>query len=186
MSAEPRKFKIIVNGKEYASLDQVPAELRDKLPLLEDKNRDGVPDILEGELKKAAIRMEDMRFQIEGKVFALPKDIPSDVKEDIEKVLRDGSNIARGVSIENQKDGWHLRFKTGKYQLQEIRGTGESAGQPPETQAPAGPKRHAPGVSNHAWQTSKSVGPPVEVIVLCILVFLGLAVFFLMHQPAYH
>lgn len=37
--------KYIINGKEYNSLDEMPEDLR---ILFEDKNKDGIPDILEG------------------------------------------------------------------------------------------------------------------------------------------
>ncbi len=43
-------MSINVNGREYGSWAEVPPEIRAKLASLPDKNGDGIPDVLQGDL----------------------------------------------------------------------------------------------------------------------------------------
>jgi hypothetical protein len=50
--SEPVARKIVINGKEYASTDEMPPEIRavyeEAMSVLADRDANGVPDLLEG------------------------------------------------------------------------------------------------------------------------------------------
>jgi hypothetical protein len=50
--SEPLTPKIVINGKEYATVDEMPPEIRSvyekAMAMIADKDANGVPDVLEG------------------------------------------------------------------------------------------------------------------------------------------
>jgi hypothetical protein len=85
--------KIMVNGKEYDSVDDMPAEVRSVYQsmsgMLADADHNGVPDILEGKGNPAAVVTAHLNFHIvhDGKVYTNVSELPPDLQEKYEKAI---------------------------------------------------------------------------------------------------
>lgn len=79
-------MKITVNGTEYDSWADVPAELRDKLarvgPALPDTDGDGIPDLLEGrgQLPPGSTTVTTTTITADGKTYNSIDEIPADLR----------------------------------------------------------------------------------------------------------
>ena len=69
-----KTVRYTVNGREYASLDEVPEAFR---KLLEDKDADGVPDLLQ---KLGARTVVSRTWWINGKTYHHLEDIPPELR----------------------------------------------------------------------------------------------------------
>ncbi len=83
---------IVVNGKNYANLDEMPPEIRQAyeqaLGVLHDGNQNGVPDILEGlsggktsTIQTTQIQNNQMQFIADGKVYTSAAELPPEARQ---------------------------------------------------------------------------------------------------------
>jgi hypothetical protein len=89
--------QIIVNGKSYASLDQMPPDIRKiyehTLGLLGDQNQNGVPDIMEGAFAAAGsinpmpAVINVTQFSVDGKMVSSADELPPEAREKYEQAL---------------------------------------------------------------------------------------------------
>jgi hypothetical protein len=87
--------QIIVNGKTYASMDELPPDVRQAyekaMGMLNDGNQNGVPDLLEGALGvgNPVIKTNAnlMQFVVDGKVYPGVADLPPEAREKYEQAL---------------------------------------------------------------------------------------------------
>jgi hypothetical protein len=77
---------IIINGKAYNSLDDMPSDVRASYEVMQnvlaDKNQNGVPDIMEG----AAV-MQNATIIYEGKAYASVNDLPPEGRAKYEQAM---------------------------------------------------------------------------------------------------
>lgn len=80
-------MKITVNGKEYDSWDQVPAELRGTLAgALPDANHDGVPDLFQGgPLPTESIVRTSTQITVGDKTYNSFDEVPEPLRETLRK-----------------------------------------------------------------------------------------------------
>jgi hypothetical protein len=80
-------FKVTVNGKEYLHPDEVPAELRH---LLEDKDNNGIPDMVEQAVKGQSsvnVTMTTSRiFNFNGKEYRSLEEMPPEAQAALKKL----------------------------------------------------------------------------------------------------
>ena len=90
--------KILFNGQEYNSVDEMPVEVRyayqEVLEVLEDKDKNGVPDILEHGAQAGKARVVvNTRYKVNGQEYENKDDLPADVQEALVKL-----NVDKGAS----------------------------------------------------------------------------------------
>ncbi len=71
------KLNYVINRKKYERIEDVPSAFRH---LLEDKNQNGVPDLLEGK-PDTTIVTQSTQYVINGKTYSCLEDIPSDIRK---------------------------------------------------------------------------------------------------------
>ena len=86
--------KILFNGQEYNSVDEMPIEVRyayqEVLEVLEDKDKNGVPDILEHGAAAGKTRVVvNTRFKVNGQEYENRDDLPAEVQEALAKINTD-------------------------------------------------------------------------------------------------
>lgn len=100
--------KIIINGKEYEGLDQVPEELR---RMLKDKDGNGVPDLFEGKMSfgdiksimsyafknPGAIQIQTKSGATIGNIEELPPEAKEKMREAMQKLHMAGAESAAGM-----------------------------------------------------------------------------------------
>lgn len=86
---QPRK--IIINGKEFASLDQIPEDLK---KLLKDENQNGIPDIAEGKFSFGDIKniyqfvtQNPGAIQIQGQTYSNFDELPPEAKQKVSQAM---------------------------------------------------------------------------------------------------
>lgn len=90
--------QIIVNGKTYSSLDEMPPEIRQAydqaMGILADKNHNGVPDILEGtsgvtniSFQTKPIEINSTQFIVDGKVYSSVAELPSEARQKYDQAM---------------------------------------------------------------------------------------------------
>jgi len=91
----------VVNGRTYRSLEEMPPEVR---KLVEDKNKNGIPDIME---KEGVIQKVNRTYV---------KTVTLSGKEDINKVLedKDGNGIPDIMEESNAEDGNVQGYRTSR------------------------------------------------------------------------
>lgn len=83
---------IVINGKSYESLDEMPPDIRQlyeqTMGILSDKNRNGLPDFLEGKTDATAVQLEtgELEFQasqfvFDGKVYTSMDELPGEAQQ---------------------------------------------------------------------------------------------------------
>jgi hypothetical protein len=80
--------KILFNGQEYASEDEMPVEVRyayqEVLDVLVDKNQNGVPDIIEQEAQIGKPRVVvNTRVRVNGQEYKNANEIPAEVRQSL-------------------------------------------------------------------------------------------------------
>ncbi len=99
------KAKIIVNGREYDSVEDLPPELRQNyeraMSLLADSNANGVPDIMEGMVSPSAPvqvqTVQTSRIVYEGREYNSPTDLPPEARRRYEQALSKLNQVAGGI-----------------------------------------------------------------------------------------
>ena len=91
--------QIVVNGKLYSSLDEMPPDIRQTyeqtLGMLADRNQNGVPDIVEGALGTAGcfdvqatpILINRTQISVDGKMVSSVDDLSLEAREKYEQAL---------------------------------------------------------------------------------------------------
>jgi hypothetical protein len=97
MTPEERELRestrIVINGQEYHSLDEVPEHYRD---LLRDDDGDGVPDVLEGASTSRmqvarVVRNGKTTYTCNGKQFERIEDLPPEARRFLENQTTPGA-----------------------------------------------------------------------------------------------
>ena len=88
---------IVVNGKSYASLDEMPPEVRQEyeqaLGMLADKNQNGMPDVFEGMLGTGNVNVQtptvvgSSQFIVDGKIYSSVDELPPDARQKYEQAM---------------------------------------------------------------------------------------------------
>ncbi|NLF05939.1 MAG: hypothetical protein GX593_13190 [Actinomycetales bacterium] len=80
---------INVNGQQYASWAHVPPEIRARLAHLPDKNRDGIPDVLQGDTSGLGpgTTFETTTFSVNGVQYDSLDDLPQALRAEWERAL---------------------------------------------------------------------------------------------------
>jgi hypothetical protein len=88
---------IVVNGKSYASLDEMPPEVRQEyqqaMGILADKNQNGLPDVFEGLLETGNVNVQtstvlgSTQFIVDGKVYSNVNELPPEAWQKFEQAL---------------------------------------------------------------------------------------------------
>ena len=108
MKARMNPQRIVIDGKTYASVDEMPPDVRQKyeeamralkdaggnlipnafenMNLLADKDRDGMPDILEG-LASTSVVSSAMKIVVDGKEYDRVEDLPPDARARYEQAM---------------------------------------------------------------------------------------------------
>jgi hypothetical protein len=90
--------QIVVNGKTYASLDDLPPEIREvykkAMGILADNDHNGVPDILESKsdgntpiIQSTQIQIDPPQFIADGKVYSSAASLPLDKRQKLAQAL---------------------------------------------------------------------------------------------------
>lgn len=106
-------MKIVMNGREFQSRDELPAELREQYDqftsLLADKDGNGIPDGLEGKLpamKLAAgmspLTMVAQKIIVNGREYSSVEELPADVRRQI------GDQVATALTRAQPLDGLEI------------------------------------------------------------------------------
>jgi hypothetical protein len=95
------KTTITINGQTYSHIEQMPPEVRRQyeaaMGMLADKDRNGIPDILEGKdappppdggnpaTRNFVAKFETTRIRVNGQEYSRWEDVPQAVRDSIEK-----------------------------------------------------------------------------------------------------
>lgn len=84
--------RIIFNGKEYASVEAMPEGVRRlyeaAMQQLADKDRDGVPDVLErGGIANKFFTIQHTSITVDGKTYGSVEEMPADVRRVYEEAM---------------------------------------------------------------------------------------------------
>lgn len=86
---QPRK--ILINGKEYNTLDQVPEELKQ---ILKDENQNGIPDIAEGKFSFGDVKnifqyamKNPGAIQVQSQTYSNFGELPPEAKAKVEQAM---------------------------------------------------------------------------------------------------
>ena len=100
--------KITFNGKSYASIGEMPADIREKfqrmLSTFADKNLNGIPDILEGESGEVHLISKSKIF-INGKEYSSLNGLPKFARRAFDKVI-DLQPGDASKSFRNRRPHW--------------------------------------------------------------------------------
>lgn len=82
---------IIFNGKTYNSVDEMPANERQAyeqmFQIFTDKNGNGIPDFLEGDITKNVVTAFTSNVNYNGQVFNNLNDLPPEAREKVQKAF---------------------------------------------------------------------------------------------------
>jgi hypothetical protein len=113
--------KITINGREYDSPEQMPPDVRKiydgalalGVPLLEDRDGNGVPDLLEGKGGfKLAARVAKA-ILVNGVKYTGPDEMPPDVRTLYEQTLAKAKAGGSGVKIDTVRFAPTFTFRIG-------------------------------------------------------------------------
>jgi hypothetical protein len=80
------------NGKEYASVEEMPPDLRQlyemAMALTKDDNHDGLPDLFADKLSADATVVQSQQFIVDGKVYTSLDELPLEAREHFAAALR--------------------------------------------------------------------------------------------------
>jgi hypothetical protein len=102
--------QIIVNGKSYASMDEMPAEIRQTyeqaMGVLADNNKNGIPDVLEGGISKinltgtmAPMVINSTNIVVDGKLYSNANELPPEARQKYEQAM---AKLAQRMGDANQ------------------------------------------------------------------------------------
>ena len=81
--------KIVVNGKEYDSIDEMPPEVRrlyeSAMQLLGDGDGDGVPDLLQRGSGAADLNIATTQIVVDGRAYGDASELPPEAREMYER-----------------------------------------------------------------------------------------------------
>jgi hypothetical protein len=108
--------EIIVNGKMYTSVDEMPPEIRQAyeqaMSVLADKNQNGVPDILEGvmatdgiNVQTTPITISSSQFIVDGKTYSSVDELPPEARAKYEQAMAKLGKTAEKHSQNDVPDG---------------------------------------------------------------------------------
>jgi hypothetical protein len=89
--------KIIFDGKTYNSVEEIPALQRQAYEqlssMLVDKNGNGIPDFLEGDMVSNVITAYSRKFSMDGKVYNNVNELPEDVRDQVKSAFEKISEL---------------------------------------------------------------------------------------------
>lgn len=85
------------NGKTYSSIEEMPALERQAFEqlsnILVDKNGNGIPDFLEGDLVSNVISAYSSNFNLDGKTYTNINELPDDVRNQVQSAFEKISEL---------------------------------------------------------------------------------------------
>lgn len=101
-------MKIVINGKSYSSLDDLPPEVRQDyaqaMSVLADKNHNGLPDILEGlpgmgsaDTQTSPITFSSTQIIVDGKEYSNLAELPPEARQKYEQALAQYGQALSGL-----------------------------------------------------------------------------------------
>jgi hypothetical protein len=141
--------KITINGREYDSPEQMPPDVRKiydgalamGAPLLEDRDGNGVPDLLEGKAGfKLAARVAKALL-VNGVKYNSPDEMPPDVRQLYEQTMAKAKAGGSGVKIDTVRFAPTFTFRIGGPRpAAEAGPVGSDGGAPPKPTTPGTPR----------------------------------------------
>ena len=116
------KTKITINGREYASPETIPAELRGiyeaalkKIPVLEDRDGNGIPDVVEGKgsQKLPGGFVVENHITVNNKTYRSVEEMPEDARRVYEEAM---SRVLRGEGDGVDRTALHFSFKLNRHE----------------------------------------------------------------------
>ncbi|MEZ0396882.1 MAG: hypothetical protein ABWK53_10710 [Anaerolineales bacterium] len=106
---------IIFNGKSYSSVDEMPPEVRrayeQVVNLFADKNRDGLPDILEGAIREGEAHVQSVSINsdgkqviVDGKAYSSIEEMPAEVRQKYERAIGEIGQMLKGTNQDHVPD----------------------------------------------------------------------------------
>jgi hypothetical protein len=100
--------KIIINGREYSSVEEMPPDARQQyakmMNMLADKDGNGIPDIVEGKSTDPTANpnvhttyMTESHFVINGKKYEKLEDVPEEFRQTFADLVRNKSNQPQSI-----------------------------------------------------------------------------------------
>ncbi len=106
--------KITFNGQEYASVDEMPTDVRtayeQAMGLFVDKDRDGTPDILEG-IGQVNIQAVHTRIVVNGQAYSSVEEMPPEVHQQYEQAMAKVDADRNGVPDVLEGEGFSALLK---------------------------------------------------------------------------
>ena len=85
-------MKIVFNGKEYSSVEEMPADVRreyEKIAgLLEDRDHDGIPDIVQRMGGTQQVTVTQTRIVYDGKAYGSVDELPPEARQTYEEAMQ--------------------------------------------------------------------------------------------------
>ncbi len=113
---------IVVNGKSYSSLDEMPPEVRQEyeqaMGMLADKDQDGLPDVFEGMLGAGNVNVQtptvvgSTQFVVDGKVYSSVDELPLDARQKYDRALGKMGPLMSDANQNGMPDIFDSMFST--------------------------------------------------------------------------
>ena len=102
--------RIIFDGKEYASVEEMPLEVRRSYEqiagLLADRDGDGIPDLVGDASASHTLTVRRMRFVHDGKVYSSVEEMPSEARRQYDAAVRQlGDADRNGIPNVLEREG---------------------------------------------------------------------------------
>ena len=98
-------MQIIFNGKNYNSLEEMPANERQAFEQMQqifvDANGNGIPDFMEGDMFRKVMAATTSNVAYQGQVYSNLDELPSDVREKVQKSLNTLKNLGLVADVPN-------------------------------------------------------------------------------------
>ncbi len=152
------EHKIIFNGREYASVDEMPADVRRAYEQLQavfaDADRDGTPDILEG-IGAVNIQTVTTKIVFNGQEYTSVDEMPAEVRRAYEQAL---------AAFDADRDGVPDVLENLAPPVARSEGRSWIASSPPS------PQPIAPEDAGTPWPESRPAAVNVIIVVLLIII----------------
>jgi len=83
---------IIFNGKSYNSLDEMPAQERkaydQMMDIFADKNGNGIPDFMEGDMVQKVLAANSTSINISGQTYHSLDELPPELRQSVDKAFQ--------------------------------------------------------------------------------------------------
>lgn len=107
-------MKIVFNGSQYASPEEMPADVRrsydQAMAMFADEDKDGVPDVFEGVGGKHVIAIQHSSITVNGKTYGGVEEMPEPVRKVFEWATREAGAAGDASGLATSSDAtWAVR-----------------------------------------------------------------------------